>query len=158
MCMKYLVNREDLGKRITGYIVYNSETKEFTGLTEKVITNKISSGDRIYGLVLNADGKLEVDKDGFKTTNYMVRSGINSLSPIFETDSAVNIFYIVVAVIKNKTGIIYEVVNSRYGRTEITEQRLRLLYEFGAIQGGVYLDKNKLVVCEGVAVIDSEVV
>lgn len=158
MCMKYLVNREDLGKRVTGYICYNAETKEFTGLTEKQIKDAISNGSSVYGLILNAEGNLEVDKDGFKTTNYMVRSGINNLSPAFETDLAVNVFYVVVAVIKSKTGAMYEVVSSRYGRTEITEQRLKLLIEFGAIQGGVYLEKNKIVTCEGVQIIDSEVV
>ncbi len=34
MCMKYMVNREDLGKRVTGYIFYDADTKGFlNGLT-----------------------------------------------------------------------------------------------------------------------------
>ena len=35
MCMRYMINREDLGKRVTGYMFYDADSKGFTGLTEK---------------------------------------------------------------------------------------------------------------------------
>ena len=114
MCMKYLVNREDLGKRVTGYIFYDGDSKGFIGLTEKQIKDTLGKGERLYGLVLNADGEISMDKDGWHTNNYMVRSGINSLTPAVETDCAANIFYVVVGARREQNEIIYEAVNSRY--------------------------------------------
>lgn len=152
MCMgnKYLVNREDLGKRVIGYMVYNDNSKDFIGMTEKQVKDSIKSGVPVYGFLLAEDGSLQLDKDGFHTTNYMVKTGINTLTPAFDYDGMTNIFYIVVDSYKDKKNqTMYEVVNSRYGRTEITEQKLKVLIEIGAIQGGIYLDKkNKLILCD----------
>lgn len=152
MCMKYLVNREDLGKRVTGYIFYDADSKGFSGLTEKQIKETLSKGERLYGLVLNEDGEITMDKNGFHTTNYMVRSGINNLSPVADSDCAANIFYVVVGVRKGAGETVYEVVNSRYARLEMAESKVKMLLEFGCIQGGVYMDNGELVICEGVTV------
>lgn len=151
MCMgnKYLVNREDLGKRTIGYIVYNDNSKDFSGMTEKQVMESMKSGTPVYGFVLGKEGSLQLDSAGFHTSNYMVKTGINTLTPAFDHDGMANIFYVVVGShTDEKSQTLYEVVNSRYGRTEITEQKLKVLLEIGAIQGGVYLDhKNKLVLC-----------
>lgn len=155
MCMKYLVNREDLGKRVTGYIFYDADNKGFTGLTEKQIKDTLSKGGRLYGLVLNADGEIVMDKDGFHTNNYMVRSGINSLAPAVESDCAANIMYMVVGVHKGQGETVYEVVNSRYARVEMTESKVKMLLEFGCVQGGVYMDDGVLKVCDGVMVVEN---
>ena len=152
MCMKYLVNREDLGKRVTGYIFYDADTKGFTGLTEKQIKDILGKGERLYGLVLNADGEIAMDKDGWHTNNYMVRSGINSLSPVVESDCAANIFYVVVGIRKEGNETIYEVINSRYARLEMAESKVKMLCEFGCVQGGVYMEDDELKVCDGVKV------
>jgi len=77
--MKYLVNREDLGKRTVGYVFYDADTKGFTGLTEKQVRDILGKGDRLYGLTHNSEGEIIMDAEGFKTKNYMVRSGINNL-------------------------------------------------------------------------------
>jgi len=159
MCMKYLVNREDLGKRVTGYMFYDADTKGFTGLTEKQIKDTLSKGECLYGLALDDEGdSIIMDSEGFKTRNYMVRSGINSLAPAVETDCPANMMYIVVGMKKVQGGEnVYEVVNSRYARLEMPESKVKMLLEFGCIQGGVYLDnKNKLVPCEGVRVDDGK--
>lgn len=152
MCMKYLVNREDLGKRVTGYIFYDADTKGFTGLTEKAIKDMLTKGERLYGLVLGADGEIAMDKDGWHTTNYMVRSGINNLAPVVESDCAANIFYVVVGVRKDQGEVMYEVINSRYARLEMAESKVKMLCEFGCVQGGVYLEQDELKVCDGVKV------
>lgn len=158
MCMKYLVNREDLGKRVTGYIFYDADNKGFTGLTEKQVKETLGKGERLYGLVLDAEGEIQMDKEGFKTTNYMVRSGINNLAPVNESDCAANIFYVVVGMRKVQGGEnVYEVISSRYARVEMPESKIKMLCEFGCIQGGVYLDnKGKLSICEGVQVVEEK--
>ncbi len=158
MCMKYMVNREDLGKRTVGFMLYDADSKGFTGMTEKAIKASLSKGEKLYGLTLDAEGNIILDTEGFKTKNYMVRSGINSLSPAFETDCPANIMYVVVGMRKVQGGEnVYEVVNSRYARLDMPEGKVKMLLEFGAVQGGVYLDnKGKLVTCEGVRVDDGK--
>jgi len=158
MCMKYLVNREDLGKRTVGFMFYDADTKGFTGLTEKQIKETLGKGERLYGLALDPENNIIVDSEGFKTRNYMVRSGINNLSPAVETDCPANMMYVVVGMKKVQGGEnVYEVVNSRYARLEMPESKVKMLLEFGCIQGGVYTDsKGKLVTCEGVRVDDGK--
>ena len=156
MC-KYLVNEEMLGKRTTGYMVFNSGSKDFVGVTEKQIKDCLTAGEKVYGFILDESGNLAMDKDGWKTNNYMVRSGINTLRAVNDLDgSIVNIMYVVVGVKRVKGGdSVYEVINSRYGRVEMPESKVKILLELGAVQGGVYLDgKGKVVVCEGVEVIE----
>ena len=158
MCMKYLVNREDLGKRVTGYMFYEADSKSFVGMTEKQIINTLKKGERLYGLILDSEGNITMDTEGFKTSNYMVRSGINNLVPAVDSDMPANMMYVVVGMKKVEGGEdVYEVVNSRYARLEMLEGKVRMLLEFGCIQGGVYLEGKKLKVCEGVRVDEKEV-
>lgn len=154
MCMRYMVNREDLGKRVTGYVFYDADSKGFTGLTEKQIKDTLNKGERLYGLALDTDGNIIMDTENFKTKNYMVRSGINSLAPAVETDMPANMMYVVVGMKKVQGGeSVYEVISSRYARVEMPESKVKMLLEFGCIQGGVYFDgKGKLAICEGVRV------
>lgn len=158
MCMKYMINREDLGKRVTGYMFYDADSKGFTGMTEKAIKDTLNKGERLYGLVLDSEGNIAMDTEGFKTSNYMVRSGINSLAPAVESEMPANVMYVVVGMRKVQGGEnVYEVISSRYARTEMQESKVKMLLEFGCIQGGVYLDgKGKLVTCEGVKVEDGK--
>lgn len=155
MCKRYLVNREDLGKRVTGYIFFDADTKGFVGMTEKQIKEILSKGDRLYGLMLDGDGNIAMDKDGWHTNNYMVRSGINSLTPAVESDCPANMMYVVVGVRKNNNETVYEVVNSRYARVEMSEVKIKMLAEFGALQGGAYMENGELVLCDGVVVIEA---
>ena len=156
MCMKYMVNREDLGRRVTGYIFYDADTKGFVGMTEKAIKASLTKGEKLYGLTLDSENNSVMDTEGFKTKNFMVRSGINGLEPAVESDCPANMMYVVVGMKKVKGGEnIYEVVNSRYARLEMPESKIKMLLALGCIQGGVYLDgKGKLVTCEGVRMED----
>jgi len=153
-----MVNREDLGKRTVGFMFYDSQSKAFTGMTEKQIKDALSKGEKLWGLTLDSDGNIVMDSKNFKTNNYMIRSGINSLTPAVETDCPANMMYVVVGMKKVQGGEnVYEVVNSRYARLEMPESKVKMLLEFGCIQGGAFLDsKNKLVVCEGVRVDDGK--
>jgi len=153
-----MVNREDLGNRVVGQICYNSDTKEFIGLTNKQVKDVLGKGDKIYGFILDSEGEIVLDENGWKISNYMVRSGINTLRPANELDeSIVNVMYVVVGVKRVKGGEdVYEVINSKYARVEMPESKVRLLLELKAIQGGVYMDGKKLAVCDGVEVIEEE--
>lgn len=146
--MKFLINREDLGNRTTGYVVYNDCTKEFVGITEKQIVSILNTGEQVQGFILEEGGKLTLDKEGFHTTNYMVRTGVNTLRPAYELEAMSNLFYVVVGSANGKNGTMYEVVNSRYARVTITQAKLMGLLEFGAVQGGAYLDNGTVQVCK----------
>lgn len=146
--MKFLVNRQDLGNRIMGYIVYDSISKEFNGYTEKQIASMLKGEIPVMGFVLSEDDTLQLDGEGFKTKNYMVRTGINGIKPMSENDALSTMFYVVVGTAVENGKSVYEVVNSKYARYTINESKLKSLLEFGAVQGGAYLDeKGKLSIC-----------
>ena len=157
MCM-YLTNGNFLGQRLIGYDCYDSKTKGFIGMSEKQIVDKLKRGERVYGFVLgnedDKDNALVLDKDGFNMTNLQVKTGVNNLSWLYDnSDSDMNIALVVVSVRNDKNRRTYETVNARHARVEYDENKLRILLELGVPVAGVKLDKNKLVLCEGVEVL-----
>ena len=157
MCM-YLTNGNFLGQRLIGYDCYDSKTKGFIGMSEKQIVDKLKRGERVYGFVLaNEDDKdnvLVLDKDGFNMTNLQLKTGVNNLSWLNDnSDCDMNIALVVVSVRNDKNRRSYETVNARHARVEYDENKLRMLLELGVPVAGVKLDKNKLVLCEGVEVL-----
>lgn len=153
MCM-YLTDGNFLGQRLIGYDCYDSKSKGFIGMSEKQIIDKLKRGERVYGFVLdNVDEKetLVLDTDGFNMTNLQLKSGVNNLSWLNEnSDCDMNMALIVVAVKNDNGKKSYETVNARHARVEYDENKLKMLIEIGVPVGGVKLEKNKLVLCDGV--------
>ena len=153
MCM-YLTNGNFLGQRLIGYDCFDSKSKGFIGMSEKQIIDKLKRGERVYGFVLgNADEKetLVLDADGFNMTNLQLKSGVNNLSWLNEnSDCDMNIALIVVAVFVENGKRVYETVNARHARVEYDENKLKMMIEIGVPVAGVKLDKNRVMVCEGV--------
>ena len=158
MCM-YLSNGNYLGQRLIGYEFYDSKSKGFVGMSEKQVISKLKSNEKIYGFVLGEeDGKevLLLDKENFNMSNLQLKTGVNSLSWLNEDGSTdMNIGLIVVSVSGDKKRV-FETVNGRHARVEYSEDKLKMLLELGAPVAGVKLDKNKLIICEGVEVINNE--
>ena len=156
MCM-YLTNGNFLGQRCIGYDVYDSKTKGFIGMSEKQIVDKLKRGERVYGFILvteNEEEKLVLDVDGFNMTNLQLKSGVNNLSWLNDSDCDMNIALIVVAVFVENGKRVYETVNVRHARVTYEESKLKMLIEIGVPVSGVKLEKNKLVLCEGVELFD----
>lgn len=156
MCMKmYLVDGMYLGNRLIGYEVYSPKGHDFIGLTEKQIISKLKKDEKVYGFILGEeDGKevLKLDAEGFNMSNLQLKTGVNSLSWMNEDcGSDMNMELIVVAVSGDKKKV-YETVNARHARVEYSEDKLRMMMELGVPVAGVRLEKNKLVICEGVEV------
>lgn len=154
MCM-YLSNGNFLGARLIGYDCYDSKTKGFTGMSEKQIVDKLKRGERVYGFVLGKEEDKEVlvlDKDGFNMTNLQLKTGVNNLSWLNDSDCDMNIALVVVAVKNDKGKRTFETVNARHARVEYEEGKLRMMSELGVPVAGVKVDKNRLIVCEGVEV------
>lgn len=157
MCF-YLTNANCLGVRVIGYDCYDSKTKGFIGMSEKQIVDKLKRGERVYGFVLgnedDKDNPLILDKDGFNMTNLQLKTGVNNLSWLNDnSDTDMNVALVVVSVRNDKNRRTYETVNARHARVEYDENKLRMLLELGVPVAGVKLDKNKLVLCEGVEVL-----
>lgn len=153
MCM-YLVNGNFLGQRLIGYDCFDSKTKGFIGMSEKQIIDKLKRGERVYGFVLsNVDEKetLALDVESFNMTNLQLKSGVNNLSWLNEnSDCDMNIALIVVAVSVENCKRMYETVNARHARVEYDENKLKMMFEIGVPVAGVKLDKNRIMVCDGV--------
>lgn len=157
MCM-YLTNGNYLGKRLIGFDIYDSKSKGFIGMSEKGIIEKLKRGERVYGFTLvteNEEDKLVLDVDGFNMTNLQLKSGVNNLSWLNEnSDCDMNIGLIVVSVSVENGKKSYEIVNARHARVSYEESKLKMMIELGIPVGGVKLDKNRLIICEGVEVIE----
>lgn len=153
MCM-YLTNGNFLGQRLIGYDCFDSKSKGFIGMSEKQIIDKLKRGERVYGFVLgNVDEKetLVLDADGFNMKNLQLKSGVNNLSWLNENcECDMNIALVVVGVKNDNGKKSYETVNARHARVEYDENKLKMLIEIGVPVAGVKLEKNKLVLCDGV--------
>jgi hypothetical protein len=158
MCV-FLTNGNFLGQRLIGYDFYDSKSKGFIGMSEKQVMDRLRRGERVYGFSLvneNEEEKLVLDTDNFNMTNLQLKSGVNTLSWLNENpDCDMNIALVVVAVFNEKGKRTYETVNARHARVVYDENKLRMMIEIGVPVAGIKLDKNRIIVCEGVEVVDN---
>ena len=103
------------------------QREKFVELTEKQIKDTLKglTTDEVYGVRLSEAGELELDTDGFFTTNMMKKIHTNTLVPMVEDDCLANLFYIVIGTHKDKANTMYDVISSRYERTSFTEEKVR---------------------------------
>ena len=149
MCRKLVVTNEIfLGTRTICYVAYSLPKGEVVELTEKQIKDTLKGliTDEVYGLRLSEAGELELDTDGFFTTNMMNKLHINTLVPMVEDDCLANLFYIVIGTHKNKQETVYDVISSRYERASFNADKVKTLLEMHIISGGVKLENGEIVV------------
>lgn len=111
MDKKFIINRVDLGQRVTGYEVFNPGVNggEVLGMTAKQLSEAVKSGE-VLGMVLDGSGALKLDEaKGFRAI--MVKTGVGTLT---STDPAAvaNLMYTVY----HRDGENYKVISSRFGR------------------------------------------
>ena len=149
MCRKLVVTNEIfLGTRAICYEAYSLPKGEVVELTEKLImeTLKGLTNDEVYGLRLSEAGELELDTEGFITTNMMKKIHTNALVPMVEDDCLANLFYIVIGTHKDKANTMYDVISSRYEQTSFTEEKVRTLLDMHIISAGAKMQDGKVVV------------
>ena len=142
MC-KIIINQvKQFGCRIQGYEVLDTLKGEILGMTETDIKKSIEKGELILGLKMNHDAEeLVLDEEGFCQTDIMVKTTLKSMKPLNNEEAAVNVFFTLIGVKDSKDGR-YELMNSRFGRSEVSIDKLMTLLEMGLIQGGCKLDGN----------------
>lgn len=123
--------------RINGYEVYETSTGEVFGMTEKDIIKAIKGGEKIFGVAVDKEGHLQLDKEGFYQNNIMVKKTLTKMEPL-NGDTPANILYTLIGVKDNK----YTVINSRFGKSVITKEKLLAFMEIGLVQGGCTVDKK----------------
>ncbi len=137
MC-KIVVNQvNQFSCRIQGYELFETKTGEIIGMTEKDIVKAINADETILGLTLDSENKVVLDSESFFQNNIMVKTTLTSMHPLNE-DCPVNILYTVIGLNGDK----YILLNSRFGRSEVTKNKLSAMLEIGLIQGGARLQEN----------------
>lgn len=123
--------------RINGYEVYETSTGEVFGMTEKDIVKAIKGGEKILGVAVDKEGHLQLDKEGFYQNNIMIKKTLTKMEPL-NGDTPANILYTLIDVKDSK----YTVINSRFGKSVITKEKLLAFFEIGLVQGGCTVDKK----------------
>lgn len=129
---KFVLNRVDLGTRVTGYEVFNPNVNggQVIGMTSKQLSEAIKAGE-ILGMVLDNNGELKMDEaKGFKAI--MVKTGIGTLTST-DPSAVANLMYTVY----KKDGDNFKVISSRFGRQTFCADKIKALLDLGAINGVV---------------------
>lgn len=135
---KFVLNRVDLGQRVTGYEVFNPSVNggEVIGMTAKQLCEAVKAGE-VLGMVLDSNNSLVLDEArGFKAI--MVKTGIGTLTSTDPTAVA-NLMYTVY----QRDGDNYKVISSRFGRQVFCADKIKALLDLGAVNG-VVLDGDTL--------------
>lgn len=141
MCMtKVVVLRTMLGEREIGWELWNRDKGEVIEMTSNEIKKALSKGDPIYGLTVGENGGLVLDNKNFFMNNLFEHRHVNNYKPMVD-DTVANVAYIVLG----KAGDEYEVISTKWERTKITEQALRVYISMGLVFGGAKLEDDKIV-------------
>lgn len=154
--MKTVAARIDLGMtRIAGYILYDPQTMEFHETTPKEVERLVKQG-QVNGLVLNDNGELVPDLEGWNLGNIKIKSGVGNYRNWNTQDSRSDTIYSVVrAVDVQDAGRIYEVINNRCGRIFFSRKHLVALSTMAWIGGIRVNDEDDTIeLCKGVQVDD----
>lgn len=148
MCRKIVVMNElVLGNRNLGYEALSLPKGEVVEFTAKQLKDLIISGkEEVYALTISKETGELIPDESFYCTNYMVKSHINSLVPKFESDSLVNLFYVVIGTHKEKGVTVYDVVSSRYESATLTAEKVKIMLDMGIISAGAKLENGEILV------------
>ncbi len=138
MDKKVIINRVDLGQRVTGYEVFNPAVNggEVIGMTVKQLTEAIKAGE-VLGMVVDGHGALKLDEaKGFRAI--MVKTGVGTLTST-DPSAVANLMYTVY----KRDGENYRVISSRFGRQSFCADKIKALLDLGAVNG-VVLDGDTI--------------
>ena len=129
---KFIINRVDLGQRVTGYEVFNPSVNggEVIGMTAKQLSEAVKSGE-VLGMVLDGNGALKLDEGkGFRAI--MVKTGVGTLTST-DPSAVANLMYTVY----RRDGDNFKVISSRFGRQSFCADKIKALLDLGAVNGVV---------------------
>lgn len=144
MCkMNIVVNKLVLGNRELGWELWSG--KEVMEYTSKQLRDMIKAGkQKVCGLKIGDNDELELDKEGFFTTNMMVHSHIGSWKSL-EEESMVNNLYVCIGSHEESGKVVYDCISSKFEQAKISENDMRAYLKIGIVSGGAKLDGEKIV-------------
>ena len=127
----FIINRVDLGQRVTGYEVFNPNVNggEVVGMTAKQLGDAVKAGE-VLGMVLENGGMKLDEARGFKAI--MVKTGVGTLTST-DPSAVANLMYTVY----KRDGENYRVISSRFGRQTFCADKIKALLDLGAVNGVV---------------------
>lgn len=145
MCkMLVVVNQLRLGNRILGYSAWSG--KEVMEFTEKQLKDMIRSRkQKVCGLILGAKGELELDKDGFFTTDMTIHTHIGNWKSMNE-ESMVNNLYVCIGSSKEQEKTVYHCISSRFEQAVFSESDMKAYLKIGIVCSGAKLDGENIMV------------
>lgn len=144
MCkMKVVLNKLVLGNRELGWELWNG--KEALEMTSKQIKDAIRAGEKICGLRIGSKGELELDEEGFYTTNLMIHSHIGCWKAMKE-ESISNVLYVCIGSHKEGEKVLYDCISSRWEQLSFSEEDMKAYRKIGLLSGGAKLEGNQIVV------------
>lgn len=157
MCKLVVINKLYLGNRELGYELMDLSKLEVVEMTAGQIKSALKAGKEILGVKVSVGNELVLDKENFYMSNIMKKVHINKLEPLYEAESSLaNIFFYVVGVGVKDGKKYFNVVNSRFGRTKMTEEMIKAYYTIGVIAGGVKLEDDKIIVSDLIKPVDKK--
>ena len=146
MCKVYVaMSKLVLGARPLGWEMYTE--KGIFEATDHQVKQMILAGTKICGLKVGNSGELELDYDGFYTTNMMVHSHIGSWKPMNE-DSVANLLYVCIGKHTQNDSTVYDCISNRWERISLEESEMKTYLKLGIVSGGAKLDGEKIVLAD----------
>lgn len=141
MCKIIVINELVLGQRPLGFEVLSLPKGEILEYTHKQLKDLLTKSDKneVYGVKVSEETGELIPDENFFCTNWMKKAHIGSLVPAFDSETMVNLFYVVIGSHKEKNTIAYDVISSRFERTSFSEEKVRTLLEMGIISAGAKL-------------------
>jgi hypothetical protein len=133
-----------LGNRELGWECWDgSKVAEYTS---KQLVDIIKAGkQKVCGLKIGANGELEVDKEGFYTSQLTLHRHVGSWEAMDE-ESMANVLYICIGSKSVAGKMVYECISSRWEQLKLTEEDMRAYIKMGIVASGAKLDDNGKIV------------
>lgn len=116
--------------------------------TDGALKNDLKQGKKVLGIKLTADGNLELDKEKYFMQDVMEHRHAGSWKPKYKTENMINKYFYVVGVTDKNGSTLFNCINSKMGRCQMDENKLKVYYEMGAIAGGVKIENNEIIVSD----------
>lgn len=143
MCkMKVVLNKLVLGNRELGWELWSG--KEVLEMTSKQIKDAIRAGEKICGLTIGNKGELELDEEGFYTTNLTIHSHIGCWKTMKETIA--NLLYVCIGSHKEGEKVVYDCISSRFEQLSFSGEDMKAYFKIGLLSGGAKVEGNQIIV------------
>lgn len=123
--------------------------------TDGALKNDLKQGKKVLGIKLTAEGNLELD-DKYFMQDVMEHRHAGSWKPKYKTENMINKYFYVIGITEKNGSTLYDCINSKYGRCQMDENKLKVYYEMGAIAGGVKIENDKIIVSDLIKPVDNK--